>query len=298
MDVKRYRQSYEAEVRRAARTYQAVDATGTQRLLADKASDPDARVRAIKHTGLTSENVGALVEQYLRTLRDRDEAVAVRLAALDALKAAEFLGPRFDAYRAEYMQALQEVARTARARRLREGALEVLAIKKDSYAQDVLLEGLRDRKSALVSPAKAIQFLGYDDHAAAAPTVRAVFEEADNAGKEEALRLLASDPASEDLFLRLLKDKSQRAAIRQLSAVGLQKVNPAAFGTAARDIVTDKDEYKEIRASCLAALTTTRESTAALADEGFAEQLSKLKNETRSTNLRSSITRYLRATRR
>jgi len=294
MNVKQYRQRYEEEIA-SADPYAAKTVPDTRALLAEKAGDADARVEAIKSTEMDRENLGPLVEQYLRTLRDGDESVGVRLAALDALKAAEFLGPRFDAYRADYLQTLREVAASARARKLREAVLEVLAIHKDPYAQDVLLQGLRDKKSALVPSAKAVQFLSYDDHAAASPTVRAVFEQADNTTKQEALRLLASDPASEGLFLKLLKDKSQRTTIRQLSAVGLQNVNPKAFEAAARKIVTDKDEYQEIQASCLAALTTTQGSVAALADKGFAERLSKLRSETRSTNLRSSIKRFLRA---
>ncbi len=292
MNVKRYRRRYEAEIKKAADSYRSSSAEDTERLLAEKSADAEARVNAIATTDLDAENIDRLIGQYLRTLRDGGESVAVRSAAFNALKVAEFLGPRFEAHRADYLQALREVA-TDRSQKLRQNALEMLAINKDPYAQEVLLRGLRDAKAALVPLAKAIQFLGYDDHADAAGAVRTVFAKASNAAKEEALRLLASHPGSQRFLSRLLGDKSQRSNIRQLSASALQNLDPNAFKRAARRIVADEDDYNEIRATCLAALTNVGDKVSTAADRSFVDLVSKLTEKTRSTNLRASIKRFL-----
>ena len=130
---------------------------------------------------------------------------------------------------------------------LRERALELLAIGKDPYAQELLVKGLEDPEDAIVSEAKAMQFLAYDDHAELTPLAQKVYKRSTGAAREEALRMLATDPSSERLFTRLLKDKSETSSIRRISASGLQSLNPAAFEKTARTIVTDDDDYDEIR---------------------------------------------------
>src|SRR6266516_3069821 len=153
MEVPEYRRRYEAELAKAA--------------------PPKARRRAAK---------GALTAE-------KPPSAAARAKALGAL---DFLGPRFAPFRADYKQALREIA-TDPERELRESALELLSIDKDPYAQELLVHGLKQPKDALVSEAKAIQFLGYDDHAEIIPLVRQVYRRAKGAAREEALRVLATD---------------------------------------------------------------------------------------------------------
>ena len=57
--------------------------------------------------------------------------------------------------------------------------------------------------------------------------------------------MLATDPKSEKLLTRLLKDKSEKSSIRRISASGLQSLNPEAFEKAARRIVADEDDYDD-----------------------------------------------------
>ena len=136
--------------------------------------------------------------------------------------------------------------------------------------------------------AKAIQFLGYDDHAEFVPLVRKVYKRATGAAREEALRVLATDPQSERLFTRLLKDKSEKPSIRRISASGLQSLNPEAFEKTARKIVADEDDDNEIRAASLAALAHGREAREKPADPKLVETVQKVGETTRSTALRSS----------
>ena len=162
MDPEKYRKRYEAELAKAAPPQQP--GRGTRRTAAaEERLTPAARANAIAAAPLEEENLAARVPELSATLRSGEEPLRVRMAALQALAALDFLGARFDPFRAEYKQALRDVATDPEAK-LREIALELLAIDKDLYAQELLASGLKRPKEALVPEAKAIQFLGYDEH--------------------------------------------------------------------------------------------------------------------------------------
>lgn len=295
MDVKEYRKQVAAEIAGAGR-----DDRPAVRPMADLAatddSDPATRADSIAALRIDPQNLGETVPELLAIVRDGAQAVPVRMAAFRVLAGAAFLGPRFAPFRADYLEALREVSSDPDAR-LRESALETLAIEKDAYAQNVLLAGLKDPKAALVPPARAIQFLGYDVHADVAPVVRELFHRSKGAVKEEALRLLASDPGSQKLITDVMLDKGERSAMRRLGATALQNLNPEAFERAARRIVTDEDDYDAIRATSLAALAHVQELGTAASDAGFADAVEKLKETTKSPRLRSSIKRFMSAAR-
>src|SRR6266540_1420749 len=289
MEVPEYRRRYEAELAKAAPP-KARRRAAKRALTAAKPPSAAARAKAIAAAPLEEESLPEQVAELLATLRNRKEPRTVRMAALQALGALDFLGPRFAPFRADYKQALREVA-TDPERELRESALELLAIDKDPYAQELLVRGLKRPKDALVSEAKAIQFLGYDDHAEIIPVVRQVYRRAKGAAREEALRILATDPKSERLFTRLLKDKTEKRSIRRISASGLQSLNPDAFEKTARKIVADETEDIDIRATSLSALAHGRE-----AREKLVDTVQKLGEKTRSPAMRSSIRRFLQST--
>jgi hypothetical protein len=272
MDVAKYRKRYEAKLAKAATS--AEESRGAP---------------------LGEQDLEEQVADLLATLQNRDEPVASRTAALDALAALDFLGPRFAPFRARYKEALRDVA-TDQPRELRAQALELLAIDRDPYAQQLLVQGLQEPKNALVPEAQAIQLLGYDDHAEVMPLVREVYERATGATREEALRVLAADPESEQLFARLLKDKSEKRSIRQLSASGLQSLNPEAFDKTAHKIVADEDDYNDIRATALAALTHGREARETPFDLKLVEMVQKVGESTRSQSIRSAARRFLQST--
>jgi hypothetical protein len=294
MDPEEYRKRYEAELAEAAPPKQP--GRGARRAAAaEERATPAARANAIAAAPLEEEKLAERVPELLATLRNGEEPLRVRMAALQALAALDFLGARFDPFRAGYKQALRDIATDPKPE-LREIALELLAIDKDPYAQELLASGLKRPKEALVPEAKAIQFLGYDDHAEYVPLVRQVYKRAKGAAREEALRVLATDPQSERLFARLLKDKSETRSVRRLSASGLQSLNPEAFEKTARKIVADEDEDNDIRAASLAALAHGREAREKPADPKLVETVQKLGETTRSKALRASARRFLQST--
>jgi hypothetical protein len=272
MDVAKYRKRYEARLAKVAERSE------------ESAGAPFA-----------DENLEERVEDLLATLQNRDAPVANRTDALGALAALEFLGPRYAPFRARVKEALRDVA-TDKPRELRGQALELLAIDKDPYAQELLVQGLQEPKDALVPEAQAIQLLGYDDHAEVVPLAREVFERATGAAREEALRVLATDPDSEQLLLRLLKDKSEKRRIRELSASGLQSLNPGAFDKAAKKIVADEDDYNDIRATALGALAHGREARETPVDPKLVEAVQQVGESTQSRSIRSAARRFLRST--
>ena len=289
MDVERYRKRYEAELAKASapKRSRAAAACGS-RLLRPLARRPSGRRHSTRRISSTES---ASCSQRCSIGRSRWQCAWRHLQALGAL---DFLGPRFDPFRADYKDAFRQLATDPR-RSIRERALERLAIDKDPYAQDLLTRGLEQPEEALVSEARAMQFLAYDDHAELAPLARKVYKRASGAAREEAVRVLATDPGSEKLLARLMRDKAEKSSIRRISAAGLQSLNPDAFERAARKIVADDDDYNEIRATSLAALAHGRETREKPADPKFVETVQEVAKTTRSTALRSSSKRYLRA---
>lgn len=293
MGVADYRKHYEAKLAKAAPPKARSKTAGRARTA--RRASAATRAKDIAAEPLDKERLPERVAELLTTLRDREEPSTVRLAALQALAALDFLGPRFARFRAGYKEALREVA-TDRERKLRQEALELLAIYKDPYAQELLVAGLKSPKDALVPEAKAIQLLGYDDHAEVVPLVREVYKRAKGVAREEALRLLATDPQSEKLFDQLFKDKKEKRSVREISASGLQSLNPDAFEKSARKIVADENDYDDIRAVSLSALTHGREARQKRTDPKLVDTVQRIGEKTRSRAMRSSVQRFLRST--
>lgn len=239
-----------------------------------------------------ADDLAAQVADLMGAARDRKSPVEQRLSALRALGELEFLGPRFSPFQADYVALLRALAVDPRAT-VRRAALERLALRKDPEGRDLLIAGLENPADALVPEAVALQFLGHDDHGEIVPLARKVYRRATGAAREEALRILASDPGSESMLKRLLKDKSEVSSIRRVSASGLQNLNPDAFEKAARQIVADDDEFNEIRSTSLAALS--RQAPDVHADAKFVEQVASLHARTRSPAMKSSSSRLLDA---
>ena len=99
--------------------------------------------RAVKRPRLMATLIGLLA--------DPGENVEVRRAALSAIEAGSFKTVEFRRYAAEFREALR-VAATDDDVELRTEALDVLALHKDSYAQQLLVDGLRNPRTALVKP--------------------------------------------------------------------------------------------------------------------------------------------------
>jgi HEAT repeat protein len=194
------------------------------------------------------------LQAMLNVLRNQDEPVEVRLAALKSLQAASFSVIAFESCRGDYLATLRQVAEDPNPE-LRQRALGLLARKKDGFAQKKLLEGLKNPDKALVPPEKALQLLSYDVHAEAYSAARAIVNKPPNDdARREALRLLAADASAAPLFEKLLLDKNELREIRQIAASALHALKPEKLQEHAREILLDKSDYDDIKATSLTAL--------------------------------------------
>jgi len=172
-------------------------------------------------------------------------------------------------------------------------ALAALAQQKDGFAQKKLLQGLQDPEKALVPPEKALQLLSYDVHADAYKAARAIVENPPNpVAKREALRLLAADPTSAQMFEKILLDKSELRENRQVSATALHSLEPDKFQTLARDIVLDSGDYDDIQATSLTALTQFGDEAKVATDQTLRQSVDRMKIKG-SAKLQQSAKQFL-----
>jgi hypothetical protein len=231
------------------------------------------------------------LQAVLKVLRDKDEPVNVRLAALKSLQTASFSVVAFESCRGDYIGTLREVAEDSDPE-IRQRVLGILAREKDGYAQKKLLEGLQHPEKALVPAEKALQLLSYDVHAEAYQIARSIVSKPPNAAaRREALRLLAADASAAPVFEKILRDKDELAEIRQISASALQALKPEKLRLHAREMLLDTSEYDDIQATSLTALTQFG-GEAVAKDEALMKRIDRLRAKA-STKVKQSARRFL-----
>ena len=291
MDVNDYRKAYEAELAANAAKSDAADAS---RPSPGAAAASGGAVSDAESSSPSRTELGERIPALLTTLRDPAQPVAIRIAALKAISAARFLGGLFAPFRVDFLNTLRAIAQPGTDPALCEGALAILAVEKDPEAQRRLRSGLQAPQSALVPPATALQLLSYDDHANLADLALDIFHKAADLGtKEAALRVLATDAKSQDLFSKLLQDKSQPRSLRTLSATGLNFLNPQKFAEIAQNIVKDHSDFEDIRASALGALANTPLHHVIRDNADFLNEIKSLGAQRPLTNLRAAAGRFL-----
>lgn len=216
------------------------------------------------------------LQAMLGVLSNQAEPIEVRLAALQSLQAASFSVVAFESCRSDYIATLRKVAIDPDLE-LRQRVLGILAREKDGFAQKKLLDGLQNPNKALVPPEKALQLLSYDIHGEAYPVARKIVQKPPNEdARREALRLLAADARSAPIFEKLLRDKSENAEIRQISAAALQALKPEQMQSAAREILLDDSDYDDIKATSLTALTQFGDPEAVTKDEALKKRVTRI----------------------
>ena len=234
------------------------------------------------------------LQAMLNVLRNEDEPVKVRLAALQSLGAAAFSVIAFESCRGDYLAALRKVATDPKPE-LRQRVLGLLMREKDGFAQRKLLEGLKNPDKALVPPEKALQLLSYDVHAEAYAAARAIVSKPPNPdARREALRLLAADATAAPLFEKLLRDKKELREIRQISASALHALKPDRLQQVAREIVLDKSDYDDIKATSLMALATFGDDKALADDTVLLNSVDRFGAGKAPSNYKQGARRFLR----
>jgi hypothetical protein len=251
------------------------------------------RVAALAEVSLAVCESDKNLQAVLDVLRNKEEPVEVRLAAMDALATAAFRVMVFEPCREDYIATLREVAQDPNPE-IRESALGLLAGEKDGFAQKKLLEGLKDRKKALVPPEKALQLLSYDVHGEAYSVARDIVSNPPSTdAKREALRLLAADATAAPLFEKLLRDKDELREVRQISASALHALKPEKFKEHAREMLLDRSEYDDIQATSLTALAQFGDDEAIGKDKALLQSVNRLSRGKASSKYKQSARRFL-----
>jgi len=257
----------------------------------DEKKSVKQRVAALAQSPLAVCENQENLEAVLKILRDKSEPIQVRLAALQTLQTASFSIMTFESCRSDYIAALRDVADDPDPE-MRQRVLGILAREKDGYAEQKLLDGLKDPSKALLKPEKALQLLGNDVHGEAYSVARDIVNNPPNpTAKREALRLLAADASSAPVFEKVLRDKDEVSENRQISAAALQAIAPEKMSEHAREILLDPKDYKEIKATSLTALTQFGNQGLA-DDQDLMKHVNKLREDA-PTILKQSARRFL-----
>jgi hypothetical protein len=197
-------------------------------------------------------------EAALATLKDRLAKPESRLAALYTLQAGAFDLAKFAPFAAAFVAALQTIAQAVdETAELRRAALDHLANTGDTIASRVLIEGLEGSQPAAVPPAAALEMLARDDHGSAVRIARKMLDVSEEVQvREQAVRILGSDPTSADRLETMMKDTGEANAVRRASAVALRALSPNAFGTAAHTVLGNEADT-EIDATVRRGLRTS-----------------------------------------
>ncbi len=194
------------------------------------------------------------LEELVKSLADSGEDPEAREKALKMLRAASFLGARFNEVRPAFVEALRAVA-VGDDDKLRHSALDVLSNLKDEFAQEKLQAGLLGQIKPLVPTAVALGMLARDDHASLSNLAKDVLESgADKFAKAQAARILGSDPSAQALLEKILGDKSEFREVRRASAAALNSLDPEAFVREGRKILEDDSDFKDIQTTVRGAL--------------------------------------------
>ena len=250
------------------------------------------RAKAFVEAPLATIASDDTLQASLDVLRDRQQPIKVRLAALQSLQAATFSVIEFEPHREDYFATLRELLDDPD-EELRQRVLGILARENDGYVQKRLLDGLQDPSKALVPPEKALQLLSYDVHAEAYPVAREILNAPPNPeAKREALRLLSADAKSAPVFEKLLRDKDEDRDIRQISAAALQSVKPKRFQEQARELLLDDNEYDDIQATALTALEQFGDEKAVGKDQQLLNRVDEL-GSSKSAKIKKSAKRFM-----
>ena len=241
-------------------------------VLHDKTLPADTRVDVIWRLSAGITRHDDYIEALLEIVQDANDDGVVRSVALQVLGAAAFQVARFRPHAQAYEQALRNLVSDDDAR-LRDAAVDRLAVTHDPEVQQVLLAGLKGEGPLPVPRDRAIALLADDDHLDNMPWLEELYETGSNAQRQEAVRLMSAYSAARETLERVLRDKDEATQVRQQSAASLHNLAPEHFEDVAKEVATDTEDYAEIRTVSLLTLQHLADSERVLGDARFLDRL-------------------------
>lgn len=238
MDTKQYRKKIEQSVAkvqaRALKSSARSRREDLGRVVGNKKTPPKTRVEALGRM-TRAEGPDAVPQAALQRLADPQESPVVRLAAIKLLQQLQIFSPAAADWRPAFVEALRAAVRDPK---VRAAALEVLSLLKDRPTQELLLEGIRSPKEALVPLQEALRLLSTDVHADAIALARELTStgqlQKNKAALIQAVRILAADPGSIGTLQEVLASDVYPLEARRLAATAISHLSPDALPKAQR----------------------------------------------------------------
>jgi hypothetical protein len=241
----------------------------------------DSEPTEVTKRAATSSEAAGLIEVLSDLERSREE----RLSALVKLQTMSFGVEEFRPFLGDYLETLRRVA-TEPDQVLRARVLEILALRRDEYAQGLLLGGLERKSTRLVPDRKALKLLGYDQHAVPRKVLVDLVDSSDAVLRRQALRQLAADGESVSIFERIVSDPSEDEESRRIGLTALQSLEPTKFEKFAREFAMDENADDELRAASITALAEERRvGKAANVDDELRKAVQEAREKARSPGL-------------
>lgn len=240
--------------------------------LFDEAQTTEARVAALSSADLPIGTNKAFTERLIRLIGDSSQAEALRVAAFNAFRGATFSLRKTASWRPTFLEVFRRVAETE-ANEVAGLILRLLAQDQDEWALARLAAGLRKPAEAIVPAVQAVQHLAPIDHGDHFDVLRKVAaKNRSRKVREEAIRALATDPASLDLLVGLVQNREEAVSIRQAALLSLRILSPEEHRRLANAILEDTNENAELRALCITSLDES-------STPGYLDRVRKAKEE-------------------
>lgn len=266
-----------------------VDMKAVRAVLLDAEAKPKDRLAAFAHVSASVNQSKQAFDAVCRVVGDKTADLQMRMQALSSLQATTFDPETINKYRATYLSVLRSL-RDEDDTEVGRQAMGLLARERDTDTQAILLDGLKDPGKAKVAPEMALQLLSSDPKSGAYDVAKKIESDPPSVpARREALRVLAADGASVDLFERVLKDKTEPTEIRQIAASAMNHLAPQRMQHLARALAMDTSETEDARAVGLTALTHFGNASALSGDEQLQDQVKKIGAATTHEGLQSAV---------
>jgi len=239
MNVNDYRRRIEQSVEKAraqarpARAASRRAPADPRRAITDKKTPPKQRAEALGRL-VRDQGADAVPETALQRLADPKESPVVRLAAIKLLQQAQIFNSTAADWRPAFVDALRSAVRDPK---VRQAALEVLSLLKDRPTQELLLEGIRQPKQALVPVDEALRLLSTDVHADVVAVAKSLITpqqmRRNKAAFVQAIRILGTDAGSVGTLADVLANGAYATDARRVAATALNHLAPEALPKAA-----------------------------------------------------------------
>jgi hypothetical protein len=247
-------------------------------VLTDTSQPAATRLELLQRLAAQLSRRDDCIAAMLAIVRDRDDDLGVRAAALAVLGSAAFQVARFRPHRRMYDDVLHDLVDDPDPA-LRETAVTTLAQERDPVVQRVLLEGLQEDRPLPVDREHAVRLLAEDDHLDVLPLLQDMYRDGSEDARQEAVRFMGSYPDARETLESILRDRNESPEVRQQSAASLRYLAPESYEAAAKEIAIDSGDDPDVRTASFSALQHLGDLERVYGDTDFVDHVEAVSRE-------------------